>query len=334
MAAPQKFLLRVYVDTDVAMKLNLNGRPKSVEELKMIMQEKFKPRLDSDFNIQYEDPDFDGQLSVLVDIEELPEKATLKVMRSESDESSTASSDTDILPHAPLTNRQKNWPDAFPVPTFSYEVEHVLEEGNRAFEISGKSVKLTRSQKHNVLESMAETIHSFKPYPRDGELGKAAEALITAHPCLKELGSKSGWYGWKVSLAYKMGNYRQKLVRSGCAEVSINAGKKSKYNPDNEHPHSNIKRARRAEINFLPNFPKGENQASLEHMRLEIIQENGKSEKNLVWIEKLMQTTFALRRQDIVKSELRVKDVLNSWPALQMQSQVTTACVCPHSHQL
>lgn len=334
MAAPQKFLLRVYVDMDVAMKLTLNGRPNSVEELKMIMQEKFKPRLDSDFSLQYEDPDFNGQLSVLVDIEELPEKATLKVMRSESDESSTASSDTDILPHVPLTRRQKKWPDAFTVPTFSYEVEHVLEEGNRVFETSGKTVKLTRSQKHNVLESMAETIHSFKPYPSDREIGKAAEALITAHPCLKELGSKTGWYGWKVSLGFKMGNYRQKLARSGCAEVSVNAGKRSKNNPDNEHPHSNIKRARRAEVNFLPNFPRGENQATLENMRLEIIKEVEKTEKNLVWIDKLMQTTFALRRQDIVKSELPVRDLLNSWPALRMESQVTAACVCPHSNQL
>ena len=104
MAAPQKFLLHVYLDTDVAMKLSLNGRPKSVEELKMMMQEKFNPRLDSDFSLQYEDSDFDGQLSVLVDIEELREKGTLKVMRSESDDSSTRSSDTDTLPHVPFNS--------------------------------------------------------------------------------------------------------------------------------------------------------------------------------------------------------------------------------------
>jgi hypothetical protein len=52
-----------YVDTDVAMKLTLNARPNSVEELKIIMQEKFKPRLDNDFSLQYVDPDFEGQLT-------------------------------------------------------------------------------------------------------------------------------------------------------------------------------------------------------------------------------------------------------------------------------
>lgn len=72
MAVQQKFVLRVCVATDVAMKLILTERPNSVEELKELMQEKFKPRLDCEFTLQYEDPDFNGQLSVLLDIQELP----------------------------------------------------------------------------------------------------------------------------------------------------------------------------------------------------------------------------------------------------------------------
>uniref|UniRef100_A0A3Q1CWA7 C2 domain-containing protein n=1 Tax=Amphiprion ocellaris TaxID=80972 RepID=A0A3Q1CWA7_AMPOC len=214
MAAPQKFIVRVYVATDVAMKLTLNERP-----------------------VSRRDPDFDGQLSVLVDIEESPEKGTLKEIRSESDDTSAG-------------------------------MEHVLEEGNSAFEMSGKTLKLTRSQKHNILENMAETMHSFKPYPNDREVGKAAEALVTAHPCLRELGSDSGWYGWKVSLKFQMGNYRTKLVRSGCAEVSVNTGRRSKNNPEREQPHSNIKRARRFEVSFLPNFRRGENQVFAEFHRI------------------------------------------------------------------
>uniref|UniRef100_A0A3B4Y0K2 PB1 domain-containing protein n=1 Tax=Seriola lalandi dorsalis TaxID=1841481 RepID=A0A3B4Y0K2_SERLL len=271
MAAPQKFVLRVCVATDLAMKLILTERPQSVEDLKNIMQEKFKPRLDCDFTLQYEDPDFDGQLSVLMDIQELPEKGTLKV-------------------------RQKNWPDCFPVPTFSYEVEHVCAQGNAAFERSGKTLKLTRAQKHNILENMAETMYNFKPYPHDKEVGMAAEALIAAHPCLREHGSRNGWYGWKVALKFKMGNFHSKLARSGCAEVSINAGMRSRTNPENDHPHSNIKRAGRAEVNFLPNFPWGENEATLEEMRVQIIQETEKTERDQILIEKLMHTTFALRR--------------------------------------
>lgn len=101
----------------------------------------------------------------------------------------------------------------------------------------------------------------------------AAEALVKAHPCLKEPGSENGWYGWKISLKFKMGNYCTMLARSGCLEVSVNTGKRSKNNPDKDPPHSNIKRARRAEVNFLPDFPKGQNQASFEEMRLDILHE-------------------------------------------------------------
>uniref|UniRef100_A0A8P4KEN1 Uncharacterized protein n=1 Tax=Dicentrarchus labrax TaxID=13489 RepID=A0A8P4KEN1_DICLA len=312
MAATPKFLLRVYVATDVAIKVTLTERPESVNELIKILREKAKPRLDFEFTLHYEDPDFGGQLSCLVDIQELPEKATLKIIRTETDTSSCASSDTDILPFVPISQRQKSWPDIFPVPTFTYEVEHVLEEGNGAFATSGKTLKLTRSQKHNILENMAAVMYNFKPYPSDNDVGMAAEALVRAHPCLKEPGSVSGWYGWKMSLKFKMGDYRGKLSRSGCLEVSVNAGKRSKNNPDKE----------RAEVNFLPNFPKGESQASLEEMRLQIMDEVQKSQQNLRLIESLMQMTFALRRQEIIQENPQVKDFLGKWPALWIESQL------------
>lgn len=205
------------------------------------------------------------------------------------------------------------------MPTFSYEVEHVLAQGNAAFESSRMTLKLTRAQKHNILENMAETLYNFKPYPHDKEVGMAAEALITAHPCLREHGSKSGWYGWKVALKFKIGNYQNKLATSGCVEVSISAGKRSQTNPENDSPHSNIKRARRAEVNYLPNFPRGENQATLEEMRVQIIQETEKTERDQILIEKLMHTTFALHRQHIVEGSPQVWEFLENWPALRMQ---------------
>ncbi|KAA0706351.1 hypothetical protein E1301_Tti019998 [Triplophysa tibetana] len=319
MAATPTFLLHVYVTTDVAIKVTLTERPEWVKE-PIILREKAKPRLE--FTLHYEDLDFGGQLGCLVDIQELPEKVTLKMIRSESDTSSCASSDTDILPLVPISQHQKSWPDIFPVLTFSYEVEHVLKERNSAFATSAKTLKLTRSQKHNILENMAALMYNFKHYPSDNDVGMAAEALVTAHPCLKEPGSVSGWYRWKMSLKFKMGDYRGKLSKSGCLEVSVSAGKRSENNPDKEHPHSNIKRAERAEVNFLPNLPKGESQASLEEMRLQIMDEVQKSLQNLRLIEMLMQKTFALRRQEIIQENPQVKDFLGKWPALRIESQV------------
>lgn len=74
--------------------------------------------------------------------QELPEKSTLRVVRTKNDTSSIGSSDTDILPHAPAVHRQKSWPDEFVVTCFGYEMEHVLAEGNHACEKSGKLLKL------------------------------------------------------------------------------------------------------------------------------------------------------------------------------------------------
>jgi len=56
-----------------------------------------------------------------------------------------------------------------------------------------------------------------------------------------------------------MGNYRTKLSRSGCEEVAVNLWKRSQNNP--ESLNSNIKRARPAEVNYLPNSPKRERAA-------------------------------------------------------------------------
>lgn len=324
MAAAQKHVLRVYVARDTALKLTLLERPKSVEELKEIMQERFKPRLDGDFSLHYEDPDFDGDLCLLVDIQELPEKGTLRVVRPEGDTSSTASSDTDILPHAPASQRQKSWPDHFLVPGFGYEMEHILEEGNRVHEESGKLLKLKRSQKSEVLKKMAETIYSFKPYPHEKELAMAAQALITAHPCLRMTAGKDGELGWKRHIGYKIASYRNNLAKAGVAEVAINTGRRSRNNPDNDHPHQNIKKARKAEVNYIINLPKDQTSATLETMREEIIHEVEKTERNQLVIGKLMNTTYALRRQEIVGSlvALRVRDIVDRWPALLMESQV------------
>lgn len=325
MAAAQKHVLRVFVTRDIAMKLTLLQRPNSVEELKQIMQERFKPRLDGDFSLHYEDPDFDGDLTLLVDIQELPEKGTLRVVRPEGDSSSVASSDTDILPHAPAAQRQKSWPDQFVVPGFGYEMEHILEEGNRVYEESGKLLKLKRSHKSEILKKMAETMYSFKPYPNGKELGMAAQALIAAYPCLRmTAGGDGGELGWKRHLGYKLGSYRNNLAKAGVVEVAINTGRRSRNNPQNQHPHQNIKKARKAEVNYIINLPKDQTPATLETMREEIIHEVEKAEKNHLVIGKLMNTTYAVRRQEIVGALVapRVRDVLDRWPALLMDSQV------------
>lgn len=179
----QALLLHVHVSKEIVRKLTLFSRPESVDQLKDIIKEKLK--LDYDFSLFYEDPDFDRQLCSLLDIEELPQKAVVKVVRPQSDDSSVASDDTIILPHAMTPDRVERWPQDFPIPTFSYEVELILGEGDVAYERTGKALKLSRGQKHDILETLAAKMHSFKAYPSDRDISVVAEALVTKHPCLK-----------------------------------------------------------------------------------------------------------------------------------------------------
>lgn len=162
-------------------------------------------------------------------------------------------------------------------------------------------------------------MHSFKAYPNDKNFSTVAEALVTKHPCLKEPGSQTGWEGWKNSLKFKMGNYRSKLSRAGFHEVAVNSGKRSR----DEHPHANIKRPKRAEVNFLPNFPKGEDGASLERLRLQMVVELQTTDIKLPLVSKLMDTTFALRRREVIHDDICVVEVLERWPALKMDSEVS-----------
>ncbi|KAL0160134.1 hypothetical protein M9458_043862, partial [Cirrhinus mrigala] len=164
-------------------------------------------------------------------------------------------------------------------------------------------------------------MYDFKAYPDDKQIGKVAEALVTKHPCLREPGSDTGWNGWKTSIKFKMGNLRNKMRKIGCLEVAVNAGKRSQGHPENEPSHSKIKKPRRSEVNYLPNFPQGEDEASLETARQEIAVEVQKTEKNTTLIHKNMEKTFALRRKNIVSGSPSVNEFLNLWPALRMTSE-------------
>lgn len=66
-------------------------------------------------------------------------------------------------------------------------------------------------------------MYGFKAYPSDKEIGKAAEAFVAKHHCLKEAGLETGWNGWKNSIKFKIGNFRNKMRWAGCQVVTVNA---------------------------------------------------------------------------------------------------------------
>ena len=122
--------LRVILNDVNAERLILPSRPEIINAL--IYKVKNKLNLTYDLSLQFQDPEFDNALCHLVNIEDLPPKATITVViLVDSDLSSTSTDDTVLLSdNTDLPQRLCRWLDVFTVPPFSYEVEYALSEGN------------------------------------------------------------------------------------------------------------------------------------------------------------------------------------------------------------
>ncbi|XP_041951032.1 uncharacterized protein LOC121711464 isoform X1 [Alosa sapidissima] len=136
MAQPPGLLLRVYINADTAHKVILPTRPSTLDELISFMQERFN--LEGHFTLQYEDPDFDGELCVLTEMSELPSKAVVRIIRPDNSNDSPPTEFT-----TQTQERTQRRPNEFSVPTFSYDVEHILEICAEFHRITSTNLKST-----------------------------------------------------------------------------------------------------------------------------------------------------------------------------------------------
>ena len=231
--------------------------------------------------------------------------------------------DTDILSSSGSSSsslRCELWPDVFPVPEFVYDVELQLQHANSDFQKDGTLFTPSPRMKSDILESLASQIMKYKAYPSDAEFDAVAEALVKKHPCFREGGSVSVFYGWKISLKYKMANYRTKLRNIGCSELTVNSLKRKQGDPRTSP--NQVKKARRAEVNYCPDYPAGQSQESLEEERLALLSEVTKSNNRRVIKEK-MEKTFAHRRREVIEEEPFIAEFKGRWPALFCEHEVS-----------
>lgn len=332
-------LLLVKISPRMSRKVAIPEVPESVEELQNILKEKLE--LQGSFTLQYEDSDFNNALCNLIDIHDLPpERAILHILwdeasplvQQESDSVGSESSlDTASLssreslqsPSAFIRNHLRSvseWPSPFSIPSFSYDVELKLRKGNEAYEQTKKGITLTRDMKIGILDKIAQAVFEVKAYPDQDQIESVASALISRHPCLREPGSETGYDGWKISIKYKLSNYRSKLRQAGCAEVSINQKKRGS---EDDCTSPSLKRPKRGEINHVPDHPENYNDDSLEDERLALVEEFKKKKKNVALIRQKMELTFSLRRREVVELQPMVSEVLERWPALFCEAEVS-----------
>lgn len=181
-----------------------------------------------------------------------------------SDDSFSSSAET-VLITSP-ESRTSSWPKVFVVPRFSCSAEIQLQRADTEFNKSEMLLIPPPKLRSDILEGMAEEIFMYAAYPSDSQLDQAAEALINAHPCLREKGTRNGHEGWKHYLKIKMANFRSKLSKIGHPEITVNSLRNKRKGQGKAV--SNIKKPKKAEVNFLPCLPKGETAESMEKKEL------------------------------------------------------------------
>ncbi|XP_051778517.1 uncharacterized protein LOC127526633 [Erpetoichthys calabaricus] len=342
----QPIRLRIILGEDDARKLILPaGISDSIEELCQEIKTNFG--VEQDLPLQYQDPDFGNEFINLTSISEINDKATLKVVylytlqlqsftedeavtgqpvavQSPTHSFSSFAADTDNTKPASSSGsspstRLSVWPSVFTVPRFSYEAELQLEKANAEFSAGGTNLTPSPKLKSHLLERLAEEIIKFKVYPTDNDLNEVAEAFVKKHPCLREQGSFNGCYGWKISLKYKMANLRTKLRGLGCAEVMVNSLKNKAQ--DKSQAALNVKKPRRAEVNYCLQYPKGETTDSLEKERIALLSEIQKRNNDHIVTMK-MEKTFSYRRQEVIQGQPLIADFKSRWPTLFTQKEV------------
>ncbi|XP_076745832.1 uncharacterized protein LOC112433483 isoform X2 [Maylandia zebra] len=336
----------ILADHDVRKVVLPSGIPETVDDLYSAIRDTFS--ITRDFCLHYKDADFGDEFFTLVSTTDLKDKDTIKIVflqdqeptitltlsdvtnvtdnpseEDSVDTSSVSTNDTLILSTSEDSpgHRYQRWPVQFQIPRFSDLTEIQIRSANERFQKDGTLLptKDLIPLLPDILRKLAEAIYKYTAYPSSLQISEVAEALTLKHPCLKEPGSFNGCYGWAQRLKYKMNNFRSKLRGLGCPEVEVNSLKR-KMTCD-QYPAKNVKKPKKAEVNYLPPHAQGETSESLEKERIELLSEVMKRDNSRMVAQK-MDKTFSLRREEIVKEAPAISDFMKRWPALFSEVQI------------
>lgn len=100
----------------------------------------------------------------------------------------------------------------------------------------------------------------------------------------------------------------------------------SKRTAEYESPLRNkgIKKARKGEVNYSPEFPDGETLETLRAHKQLLLDESCKREPNKAVLTQKMAITFALRRWEIITRPTTLEVFMSEWPVLFSPEMVST----------
>ena len=149
------------------------------------------------------------------------------------------------------------------------------------------------SVKSAIMQDISKVIFSYTAYPSSQQILSVAEALVAKFPCLKS----------------------QKYPYP---EIKVNTLKRK--HPTDAGPSKNVKKPKKAEVNYLSPHPVGKRQDTLEE-RLELLDEVKKKNNAKIITDKISKT-FSSRRVEVVTLSPSVSVFKETWPALFSEAQV------------
>lgn len=117
------------------------------------------------------------------------------------------------------------------------------------------------------------------------------------------------------SLKFKMDNFRSKMHQLGRPDVA-NGGKHGQFTTKGDPPNKDMKKPRKGEIKFLPEYPEGIEDHHMEEAREDLVYEMMKAKPDGSVIKKWMDVKFALCRKEVVKDKPTISRIMPRWSAV------------------
>ncbi|XP_060780776.1 uncharacterized protein LOC132888716 isoform X2 [Neoarius graeffei] len=331
-------ILKIVLADNTCQRLTFpSGLPGAIEDL--VCEVKRQCGLTSNFRLQFMDPLFGNDFMNLTSMNEVQDRGTIRIVPDtfmcmnttrpistaapstisdfEGPSSpSLSSADTDVIssPDSEPSRSRSLWPSTFHCPMFSYDAELKLQKANAVYRETRTLLCADADPKlkSDILHGLTQEIVKYGVSATDRQFSMVGKALISKHPCLAEENSFTGYAGWKISLKNKLAMYHSRLRKLGCPEVMINSVQRTPGVKTS--PALGIKKPKRSEVNYCPAYPTGENDMSLEKLRVELTYDV--QTKNSREIKMKMEKTFAYRRKEVVCNAPMIHEVQQRWPAL------------------
>jgi len=197
-------------------------------------------------------------------------------------------------------------PYKIPVHRFSFSLRNQLQ----------KKAQLNWALRKELKDILVDDLLSFTAYPSKAQRDEVCSAVLSEFPHLREpIGS--GFDGLSQSMKDRL-----KSARRDMADDVLEIKEVKRRKPMN--CPTTLKKPKKGEINWQPNYPEGEDEASVDRHIEFMLKESKKSPhcQESVVVSSKMDITFAARRQ-IINAKCPIPQLRDRYPLLFSKNQIT-----------